>query len=53
MENGEKLNFRTLFVKMLDICILASFLLKQIFKIDIGHDFPTSLYGSVCFALVP
>jgi len=38
---------------MLDICMLASLLLKQIFKCDVGHDVPTSWQGSVYPVHVP
>jgi len=34
--------------KVLDICMLASLLLKQIFMQDVGYDVPTCGYGSVC-----
>jgi len=33
---------------LLDICMLASFLLKQIFLYDVGYDVPISWDGSVC-----
>jgi len=38
---------------VLDICILASLLLKQIFMHDVGYDVPTFRYGSMCPVYVP
>jgi len=37
----------------LDICILISLLLKQIFKQDVGHNVSTCWHGSVCPDYVP
>jgi len=39
--------------RLLDICMLAALLLKQIFKCDVGHNVPTSWHGSVYPAPVP